>query len=49
MMPARLPYDPAYDAKESLLAQNPEGIPGLPPVPEQIPLPKDATQSRTIT
>ena len=43
-MPARLPYDPAYDAKEPLLAQNPEGIPGLPPVPEQIPLPKDATE-----
>jgi hypothetical protein len=38
-LPGRLPPDPAYDGRDSLLAQKDEGIPGLPPPPEQVPVP----------
>jgi len=42
----RLPPDPAYDGKQSLVAQNKEeGIPGLPPAPDETPAtPKSETK-----
>ncbi len=37
-VPGRLPPDPAYDGDGARLAQKGEGIPGLPPAPDQTPV-----------